>query len=184
MSKHVNKTATHVDIGSKQKNTLDHYVKTNTKAESMVSFSNCQGSAAVIDIKIRLNLALSLLYPLTGQNHQQLMTTAIKGQQLLICLLTQSDHQKTTTNSQSDQLFQEMNNLYEALTLFDPQQAILSVKDLAVSGADLLALKIPRGPRIQAILMIMLELVIARPELNKKEKLLNWLGQVLPVSEI
>lgn len=53
------------------------------------------------------------------------------------------------------------------------QKRALSLKDLAVSGSDLIALGITPGPRLGVILNELLETVIDDPELNVKEKLLE-----------
>ena len=49
----------------------------------------------------------------------------------------------------------------------------LSRGDLAVTGDDLRALGIPPGPRLGEILGALLELVLERPELNRRELLLQ-----------
>ena len=53
----------------------------------------------------------------------------------------------------------------------------LSVRDLAVTGRDLIAAGVTPGPGLGEILGEMLELVLDQPEYNKKEKLLTWLTQ-------
>ena len=49
----------------------------------------------------------------------------------------------------------------------------VSLKELAVSGSDLIAIGIKPGKEIGEILNRLLELVIENPELNKKEILLK-----------
>ena len=49
----------------------------------------------------------------------------------------------------------------------------MSLKDLAISGEDLMAIGIPKGPEMGRILSKLLETVIDCPSLNEKEKLLK-----------
>jgi putative nucleotidyltransferase with HDIG domain len=53
------------------------------------------------------------------------------------------------------------------------QSRALSLKDLAVSGQDLLDIGVARGPHIGIILKELLETVLDDPELNTREKLLD-----------
>ena len=53
------------------------------------------------------------------------------------------------------------------------RQECLSLKDLAVSGKDLLALGIPAGKEIGALLNELLELVLDEPQRNNREELLS-----------
>ncbi|MDR2793360.1 MAG: CCA tRNA nucleotidyltransferase [Treponema sp.] len=53
------------------------------------------------------------------------------------------------------------------------EKKALSLKDLAVSGKELIALGIQPGPRLGVILKELLEAVLDDPELNTKEKLLE-----------
>jgi putative nucleotidyltransferase with HDIG domain len=53
------------------------------------------------------------------------------------------------------------------------EQEALSLKDLAISGKDLIALGVKPGPRFGVILNELLEAVLDDPELNAKEKLLE-----------
>jgi tRNA nucleotidyltransferase (CCA-adding enzyme) len=51
----------------------------------------------------------------------------------------------------------------------------LSIKDLAVSGEDLLSIGIPEGKNIGSILKKLLDIVIEAPEMNTREKLLSYI---------
>jgi putative nucleotidyltransferase with HDIG domain len=53
------------------------------------------------------------------------------------------------------------------------QGRALSLKDLAVSGRDLMEIGVARGPRMGIILKELLEAVLDDPELNTREKLLD-----------
>jgi len=53
----------------------------------------------------------------------------------------------------------------------------LSIKDLAVSGNDLMSLGIPPGKTIGTILKQLLEAVLEDPDLNTKEKLMEMVGR-------
>ena len=50
----------------------------------------------------------------------------------------------------------------------------LSLKDLAVTGRDLIAEGMKPGPQMGAVLQELLEVVLDQPEMNEKEKLLAW----------
>jgi tRNA nucleotidyltransferase/poly(A) polymerase len=54
----------------------------------------------------------------------------------------------------------------------------LSLKDLAVSGKDLIGIGIKPGPRMGAILNELLDSVVRDPELNTREKLLEIAGKM------
>jgi hypothetical protein len=54
----------------------------------------------------------------------------------------------------------------------------LSLKDLAASGKDLMALGIPSGKTMGIILNELLEAVLDDPALNTKEKLLEIAGKL------
>ncbi|MDR2783927.1 MAG: CCA tRNA nucleotidyltransferase [Treponema sp.] len=54
----------------------------------------------------------------------------------------------------------------------------LSLKDLAISGNDLIALGVKPGPRLGVILNELLEAVLDDPELNTKENLLEIAGKM------
>ncbi|MDR0557699.1 MAG: HD domain-containing protein [Treponema sp.] len=58
------------------------------------------------------------------------------------------------------------------------EKEALSLKDLAISGNDLIALGVKPGPRIGVILHELLEAVLDDPELNAKEKLLEIAGKM------
>lgn len=53
------------------------------------------------------------------------------------------------------------------------QHPVLDVRGLAIGGAELAELGVPRGPRYGEILRTLLELVIERPELNTREALVE-----------
>jgi putative nucleotidyltransferase with HDIG domain len=54
----------------------------------------------------------------------------------------------------------------------------MSIKDLAVSGNDLIALGIPQGKHMGIILSELLEAVLDDPDLNTREKLLEIAGKI------
>jgi putative nucleotidyltransferase with HDIG domain len=58
------------------------------------------------------------------------------------------------------------------------QSRALSLKDLAISGTDLMATGIPSGKRLGFVLRELLEAVIEDPSLNTKEKLLEIAGKI------
>ncbi|MDR1072308.1 MAG: HD domain-containing protein, partial [Treponema sp.] len=58
------------------------------------------------------------------------------------------------------------------------EKEALSLKNLAVSGKDLIALGVKPGPRLGVILNELLEAVLDDPELNAKEKLLEIAGKM------
>ena len=55
--------------------------------------------------------------------------------------------------------------------------ACLSVKDLAVNGADLLSLGYQRGPGIGEELRRLLDMVLENPELNTRPTLLQYINE-------
>ena len=55
--------------------------------------------------------------------------------------------------------------------------AALTLKELAITGRDLMALGIPAGPSIGNILKNVLEYVLENPEQNKKENLLGYVKE-------
>ena len=58
------------------------------------------------------------------------------------------------------------------------EKKALSIKDLTVSGSDLIALGVKPGPRLGAILNELLEAALDDPELNTREKLLEIAGNM------
>jgi tRNA nucleotidyltransferase (CCA-adding enzyme) len=48
---------------------------------------------------------------------------------------------------------------------------VLSIKDLAVNGKDIMDLGIPKGPKVGETLSYLLERVLEEPTLNEKSKL-------------
>ncbi len=54
----------------------------------------------------------------------------------------------------------------------------LSIKDLAISGDDLIRMGLPEGKKIGEILEIILEKVIINPEINKKEYLIKLVQNI------
>ncbi len=61
--------------------------------------------------------------------------------------------------------------------VFDDGDAT-SIKELALTGNDLMAAGVPRGKEIGRVLSALLERVLKDPELNEKEKLLELVGKV------
>ena len=53
------------------------------------------------------------------------------------------------------------------------RQECLSLKDLAVTGSDLIALGMPAGKEIGVLLKELLEIVLEEPERNTREELLS-----------
>ena len=56
-------------------------------------------------------------------------------------------------------------------------KAALELKDLQISGKDLLDIGIRQGPELGKLLKMALEYVLEEPERNKKEFLLEWIGK-------
>ncbi len=73
----------------------------------------------------------------------------------------------------------ELNNYDEEIRSLSEQIRkngdCLSLKKLAVKGADLIAAGVKPGKEMGSILNQMLDLVLEHPEMNEKECLLNWL---------
>ena len=80
-------------------------------------------------------------------------------------------------SAQSDYLREEkLQKLTYLQELYDGilrRQECLSLKDLAVTGRDLIALGIPAGPQIGELLQELLMLVLEEPERNNREELLQ-----------
>lgn len=55
--------------------------------------------------------------------------------------------------------------------------AALELKDLQISGKDLIAAGVLPGPELGRILKMVLEYVLEEPERNQKELLLDWIGK-------
>lgn len=71
---------------------------------------------------------------------------------------------------------EKLYNLHDIRTCYEEileKQQCVSLKDLAVSGSDLIADGMEPGKEIGAVLNALLERVIERPELNEKETLLS-----------
>ena len=81
-------------------------------------------------------------------------------------LLAQSDYQR-------EEKFERLRKNKEAYAEVIAKSECVSLKDLAVSGKDLIEKGIPSGPAIGEMLNKMLEEVIETPEANSKEYLLN-----------
>ena len=62
--------------------------------------------------------------------------------------------------------------LRDRISEVQSQNSALSLKDLAVNGNDLIALGIPAGKRIGAVLEELLQRVLDDPEMNERERLL------------
>ena len=54
----------------------------------------------------------------------------------------------------------------------------MSLKDLAVTGSDLIAAGMEPGKEIGVVLNSLLDMVIENPELNTKEKLLDIVNDI------
>ena len=81
-------------------------------------------------------------------------------------LLAQSEYRR-------EEKFERLRKNKEAYAEVVAKNECVSLKDLAVSGKDLIEKGIPSGPAIGEILNKMLEEVIENPEANDKEYLLN-----------
>ena len=81
-------------------------------------------------------------------------------------LLAQSDYQR-------EEKFARLKKNREAYEEVTANNECVSLKDLAVSGKDLIVKGIPSGPAIGELLNKMLEEVIENPKANDKEYLLN-----------
>ena len=81
-------------------------------------------------------------------------------------LLAQSDYQR-------EEKFERLRKNKEAYAEVIAQNECVSLKNLAVSGKDLIVKGIPSGPAIGELLNKMLEEVIENPKANDKEYLLN-----------
>jgi tRNA nucleotidyltransferase (CCA-adding enzyme) len=69
-----------------------------------------------------------------------------------------------------------MDELEELYRLILRRGDCLSLKSLAVSGDDLIAAGMEKGPAIGAVLQKLLDEVLRDPELNKRDKLLMKAG--------
>lgn len=78
----------------------------------------------------------------------------------------QSDYQK-------EEKLRKLTYLKEIYDEICRKQECLSLKDLAVTGNDLIALGVPAGRRIGEILHELLEIVLEEPERNTREELLQ-----------
>lgn len=81
-------------------------------------------------------------------------------------LRAQSDYQR----EEKLQKLTDKKELYEGIC---QRQECLSLKDLAVTGSDLIALGIPAGPRIGVVLNDLLNIVLEEPGRNTREELLR-----------
>jgi tRNA nucleotidyltransferase (CCA-adding enzyme) len=59
------------------------------------------------------------------------------------------------------------------------QKDCLSLKQLDLDGGDLIALGVPKGPRIGEILNSLLRIVVDEPSKNKKEYLTGYVQKNL-----
>lgn len=73
-------------------------------------------------------------------------------------------------------ILEEVDRFKKRLADYMSKQNAFSVKDLAVSGTDVMGiLDIPQGPEVGVVLSRLFEKVAENPELNKREKLLEIL---------
>jgi tRNA nucleotidyltransferase (CCA-adding enzyme) len=73
---------------------------------------------------------------------------------------------------------EKLDRIYHAQKLWKDvlsSEAALEVKDLQISGRDLIAAGVKAGPDIGRMLQEALEYVLEEPERNRKEELLDWL---------
>ena len=61
----------------------------------------------------------------------------------------------------------------DRIKVIEEKNQALSLKDLAINGKDLIAIGIPAGKQLGAILNELFEAVLEDPTLNEKEKLLE-----------
>ena len=59
--------------------------------------------------------------------------------------------------------------------------AALSIRDLAIDGADLMRMGIPQGPEMGKIMRELLNAVLDDPRLNSKRELESFVKQLFPV---
>ncbi len=78
---------------------------------------------------------------------------------------------------QRHEKLEELRELSEIYDQVKQQQECFQLKDLAVTGQDLIALGIAPGPKIGELLHQLLELVLDAPEKNNKENLLEVASQ-------
>lgn len=89
---------------------------------------------------------------------------------------TQLTGEENTNKELSESLQQELRNLLEIEELYGiilEKQQCVSLKQLAVTGSDLIQMGVPQGRQVGIILQQLLELVLDEPEYNKKEILLE-----------
>ena len=72
-----------------------------------------------------------------------------------------------------DETVNLVDDIYDVLAEVQVAKQAFTLKDLAVNGEDLASLGIPRDKTMGAILKILLDLVIEKPELNNREGLLE-----------
>ena len=81
-------------------------------------------------------------------------------------ILAQSDY-KRQEKMEKLELYQV---LYQGII---EKQQCLAIKDLAINGADLIALGMSPGKELGEVLKQLLDMVLEEPELNTKEKLIQ-----------
>lgn len=97
----------------------------------------------------------------------------IGAEQFERLLLVKEADAKTTVHAQIKlQKIEEVKTIYEAVL---EQDACFSLKDLAISGRDLILAGIPEGKQLGKILSELLDLVMENKLQNKKETLLEFL---------
>lgn len=78
-----------------------------------------------------------------------------------------------------EQRRQELEQFTQQVHELVQQNACTSIGDLAVNGADLIALGVPAGPQVGQLLSRLLEQVLAETLPNEKNVLLSWINQQL-----
>ena len=89
---------------------------------------------------------------------------------------------RADTLAQSEYLREEkLQNIRDMETCYHEileKKECVSLKDLAVTGSDLIAAGMEPGKEIGVVLNSLLDMVIENPELNTKEKLLDIVGDI------
>ena len=114
---------------------------------------------------------------------------ALIGEQQYRLLLTKADHESRyqrlflmTTglkteiylmHKNTEEIERVMSNAYKLYEQILEKQQCFTLKQLAVTGRDLIAEEIPAGPRLGEILEKLLEEVLEEPEKNEREWLMS-----------
>lgn len=117
------------------------------------------------------NLVLHHLYPTPESEKAARRFTARVGPDLALPLLTLKQADNIAKGKEFD--LKEIEKATELVRKVLEQNTTVTVKQLAITGKDILDLDIPQGPLIGKILSKLLELVIDDPALNTRPALLK-----------